>query len=61
MKIIVEANIPYMRGLLEPFGTVDYLPADAITADAVKPPTPYSCAPEPIATVRSSTEATWNS
>ena len=36
MKIIVEANIPYMRGLLEPFGTVDYLPADAITADAVK-------------------------
>ena len=35
MKIIVEANIPNMRGLLEPFGTVDYLPADAITAAAV--------------------------
>ena len=36
MKIIVEKNIPYIQGLLEPFGTVDYLPANEITADTVK-------------------------
>ena len=35
MKIIVEANIPYIHGLLERFGEVDYLPAAAITAEAV--------------------------
>ena len=27
MRIIVEANIPYIRGLLEKFGDVAYLPA----------------------------------
>lgn len=36
MKIIVEANIPYIKGLLEKFGTVDYLPASEIGAEAVK-------------------------
>lgn len=36
MRIIVEANIPYIRGLLEKFGDVAYLPASGITADAVQ-------------------------
>ena len=36
MRIIVEANIPYIRGLLEKFGEVAYLPAFEITADAVR-------------------------
>ena len=36
MRIIVEANIPYIRGLLEKFGEVAYLPASGITADAVR-------------------------
>lgn len=36
MKIIVEANIPYIKGLLEPFGDVLYLPAAEMTADAVR-------------------------
>lgn len=36
MKIIVEANIPYIKGLLETFGEVIYLPAKAIDAAAVK-------------------------
>lgn len=36
MRIIVEANIPYIRGLLEKFGDVAYLPASEITADAVR-------------------------
>ena len=36
MKIIVEANIPYLRGLLEPFGEVRYLSAPEIDAAAVR-------------------------
>lgn len=36
MKIIVEANIPYIKGLLEPFGSVEYLAPELITADAVR-------------------------
>lgn len=35
MKIIVEANIPYIKGLLEPFGAVEYLKSGEITADRV--------------------------
>ena len=35
MKIIVEKNIPYIKGLLEPFGDVLYLPASAINNEAV--------------------------
>lgn len=36
MKIIVEANIPYIKGFLEQFAAVDYLPAPEITSAAVK-------------------------
>ena len=36
MKIIVEANIPYIKGLLEAFGEVEYLPAAEINAETVK-------------------------
>ncbi len=36
MKIIVEANIPFIKGLLEEFGEVVYLPAPEIDAAAVK-------------------------
>lgn len=35
MKIMIEANIPYIKGLLEPFGTVEYLKTEEITADSV--------------------------
>lgn len=36
MKIIVEKNIPYIKGLLESFGEVHYLPASAIDKEAVR-------------------------
>lgn len=36
MKIIVEAHIPFIKGLLEEFGEVVYLPAPEIDAAAVK-------------------------
>lgn len=36
MKIVIEANIPYIKGLLEPFGEVQYLAADEITNETVK-------------------------
>lgn len=36
MKIVVEANIPYIRGILEKFGEVVYLPASAIDFAAVR-------------------------
>lgn len=35
MKIIVEANIPYIKGILEPVATVEYLSADCIDKCAV--------------------------
>lgn len=35
MKIVVENHIPYIQGYLEPFADVVYLPADAITREAV--------------------------
>lgn len=34
LHFIVEENIPYMRGTLEPYGTVEYLASDAIDHDA---------------------------
>ncbi len=36
MKIVIEANIPYIKGLLEPFGEVQYLAANEITNETVK-------------------------
>lgn len=36
LHFVVEANIPYIHGVLEPYGTVDYLRAEAIDADAVR-------------------------
>lgn len=35
MNIIVESNIPFIRGLLEPYGNVSYLPAGEITPAAM--------------------------
>ena len=35
MKIVVENHIPYIKGLLEPFASVEYLPYQEITAAAV--------------------------
>lgn len=35
LKFVIEANIPFVRGLLERYGKVEYLEADKITADAV--------------------------
>ena len=35
MKVIVENHVPYIKGLLEPFATVEYLPYCDITANAV--------------------------
>ena len=31
MKFTVDDAIPYLRGVLEPFGTVEYLPGKNIT------------------------------
>lgn len=36
LKIIVEANIPYIKGALEPYGYVRYLRAEDITTEAVE-------------------------
>lgn len=36
LNIIVEANIPFIKGLLEPFGKVTYLESEAIDAGAVR-------------------------
>lgn len=35
MHFVVESHIPYIKGLLEPFGTVDYLAPEEITPQAV--------------------------
>ena len=34
-KFIIENHIPYIKGLLEPFAQVEYLPNEAITPEAV--------------------------
>lgn len=36
MHIVVEKNIPYIKGLLEPYGSVEYLGAGEIGPDQVK-------------------------
>ncbi len=36
MKIIIDNKIPYIKGALEPFAEVVYLPGNQTTADAVK-------------------------
>jgi erythronate-4-phosphate dehydrogenase len=36
LNIIVEANIPFVRGLLEPYANVQYLAPDDINREAVK-------------------------
>lgn len=37
INIIVEANIPFIQGLLEPFASVRYLPPELITHQAMHP------------------------
>lgn len=36
MKFIVEQNIPFIKGLLEPYGEVEYLANEDITPDTVR-------------------------
>ncbi|MBK7213557.1 MAG: 4-phosphoerythronate dehydrogenase [Bacteroidales bacterium] len=36
LKIIADAGIPFLQGVLEPFGSIEYLPSSAITNDSVK-------------------------
>lgn len=36
LKFIIERNIPFIAGLLEPYADVVYLPADEITPEAVR-------------------------
>lgn len=36
LNIVVEANIPFIKGALEPYGNVRYLPAEAITPETVE-------------------------
>lgn len=36
LHIIIESNIPFIRGLLEPYATVTYLPSADITPEAVR-------------------------
>lgn len=35
LNIVVEANIPFIRGVFEPYATVSYLPPEAITPEAM--------------------------
>ena len=35
IRIIIEENVPFVRGLLDPYATVRYLPSEAIDAKAV--------------------------
>lgn len=36
MKTIIEANIPYIQGLIEPYSEVEYLESEDITPEAVR-------------------------
>lgn len=36
LNIVVEANIPFIKGALEPYGNVRYLPAEDITPETVE-------------------------
>lgn len=36
INIIVEANVPYLKGLLDPYATVQYLAAEDITPEAAR-------------------------
>ena len=36
INIIIERNVPFIAGLLEPYANVRYLAADEITPDAVR-------------------------
>ena len=36
MKIVIDCDIPYIRGVFEPFAEVAYLSGDAITAQDVR-------------------------
>lgn len=36
LKIVIEEHVPFVRGLLEPYAQVEYLPAEAIGAAALK-------------------------
>lgn len=36
LKIIADAGIPFLKGVLEPFGSIEYWPAAAITHETVK-------------------------
>ena len=36
MRVIVESHIPHIRGLIEPFATVDYLEPGELTPEAVR-------------------------
>lgn len=36
MKILADAHIPYLKGIAEQFGEVEYLPGNQFTRDAIK-------------------------
>jgi erythronate-4-phosphate dehydrogenase len=36
MKIVIDDKIPYIRGVLEPFAEVLYLPGNQTTAEVVR-------------------------
>lgn len=36
LKIVAEASVPYLRGVIEQLGEVQYLPSSAFTPDAIK-------------------------
>lgn len=36
MKVVIESNIPFIKGVLEPYADVQYLAPDNFNADAVK-------------------------
>ncbi len=36
LKVLIEANVPFVKGLLEPYADVTYLPANQINRDTVR-------------------------
>ena len=36
MKILADAHIPYLKGVIEQFGEVEYLPGNMFTKESIK-------------------------
>ena len=36
MKILADAHIPYLKGVIEEFGEIEYLPGNQFTKESIK-------------------------